>query len=56
MDNRVPNYLRMENMKWKRRNEIRTLLFKLRCGNLEEKNKYWLEIGGRISFLCCKRG
>ena len=42
MENRVPNYLRVENMEGKRGNEIRAL-FKLRC-DLEEKNKYWLGI------------
>jgi len=35
--------LRVENLEWKRRDEIRAL-FKLRSGNLEEKNKYWLGI------------
>ncbi|EGI61046.1 hypothetical protein G5I_10736 [Acromyrmex echinatior] len=39
MENRISNYLRIENMEWKRGDEIKTL-FKLRCGNLEEKNKY----------------
>jgi len=35
MENKVSNYLRMENMEWKREDKIR-MLFKLRCGNLEE--------------------
>jgi len=37
----------VENLEWKRRDEIRAL-FKLRSGNLEEKNKYWpgIEKGG----------
>ncbi|KYM75654.1 hypothetical protein ALC53_13717 [Atta colombica] len=42
-ENRVSNYLKVENMEWKRGDEIKAL-FKLRCGNLEEKNKYWLGI------------
>jgi len=33
----------VENMEWKRGDEIR-VLFKLRYGNLEEKTKYWLGI------------
>ena len=41
MKNRVSNCLRMKNVKWKRGDEIRAL-FKLRCDNLEEKNKFWL--------------
>ena len=51
MKNRIPNYLRVENMEQKRRDEIRAL-FKLRCGNLEEKNKYLLEIEERGCLFC----
>jgi len=41
----------VENMEWKRGDEIRAL-FKLRYGNLEEKNKYWLGIeeGGYLFY------
>jgi len=51
MENRVPNYLRVENMEWKRGDEIRAL-FKLRCDNLEEKNKYWLGIEEGECLFC----
>jgi len=41
MEDRIPNYLRMENG----REEIRALFkLKFRRDNLEEKNKYWLRI------------
>jgi len=43
MENKILNYLRVKNMEWKRGDEIR-VLFKLRCSNLEEKDKYWLGI------------
>ncbi len=54
MENRVPNYLRVENMEWKRGDEIRAL-FKLRCDNLEEKNKYWLGIEEGECLFCGER-
>jgi len=50
MKNKVSNYLKVENMEWKRGDEIRAL-FKLRC-NLEEKNKYWLGIEKGKCLFC----
>ncbi|KYN50324.1 hypothetical protein ALC62_12461, partial [Cyphomyrmex costatus] len=48
----LPVYLKLENLKdWKRRDEVRALM-KLRCGNLEEDNKYWLEEGKRKCIFC----
>jgi len=35
--------LRKENLEEGKRGEEMRALFKLRCGNLEEGNKYWIE-------------
>ncbi|KYQ58106.1 hypothetical protein ALC60_02913 [Trachymyrmex zeteki] len=40
--NGTPLYLRQKNLKDWKRDEVRALM-KLRCGNLEEDNKYWIE-------------
>ncbi|KYQ60725.1 hypothetical protein ALC60_00216 [Trachymyrmex zeteki] len=53
IENRVPNYLRTENIEWRRGDEIRALI-KLRCGNMEEKNKYWLGKEERTCLFCDK--
>jgi len=37
---RVPEHLRKENLGERKRGEEVKALFKLRCGNLEEGNKY----------------
>ncbi|KYM96955.1 hypothetical protein ALC62_12371 [Cyphomyrmex costatus] len=48
----IPVYLKMENLKdWKKGDEVRALM-KLRCGNLEEDNKYWIEEGKRKCIFC----
>ncbi|KYM77119.1 hypothetical protein ALC53_12414 [Atta colombica] len=39
IENRLPNYLRSENMKIRKGGEMRALI-KLRCRNLERKNKH----------------
>jgi len=39
---RVPRYLKKENIEDLKKDEVKALV-KLRCGNLEQVNKYWLD-------------
>jgi len=51
----LPGYLRTERVEreWKEGDEIRAMM-KLRCGNMEEGNKYWLENNRKICLFCGK--
>jgi len=43
LEERGPRYLKKENIEdLSKEDEVRALI-KLRCGNLEQKNKYWLD-------------
>jgi len=53
-NSRVPEYLRKENLGEGKRGKEMRVLFKLRCGNLEEDNKYWVEERIRKSIFCGK--
>lgn len=48
-----PRYLWNENLEKRKGVGIRALV-KLRCGNLEEDNKYWLDKDKRICRFCKK--
>ncbi|KYM98815.1 hypothetical protein ALC62_10462 [Cyphomyrmex costatus] len=53
---RGPAYLRMTRSELVNRGDEVRALAKLRCGNLEEANKYWLEEGEERKCIFCKKG
>jgi len=54
LEGKVPRYLKKENIEdFKKGDEIRALI-KLRCGNLEQANKYWLE--EKLRCIFCEKG
>jgi len=53
-EGRVPRYLEREKLKRTEMGEGVRALVRLRCGNLEEWNKYWLEENKRLCSFCGK--
>jgi len=56
LDGRGPRYLRKENGETLNKSEKVRALVKLRCGNLESANKYWLGEEEWICVLCRNAG
>jgi len=52
VEGRVPRYLGRENLEKIGMGEGVRALVRLRCGNLEEWNKYWLEENKRLCSFC----
>jgi len=50
----VPKYLRLESKKETQKGKGTRALMKLRCGNMEEENKYWLEEKWKLCVFCGK--
>lgn len=47
-----PRYLTKENLKEVSRGDEVRALINLRCGNMEQENKYWLEENQRVCLFC----
>ncbi|XP_039315398.1 uncharacterized protein LOC120359971 [Solenopsis invicta] len=52
LDVKLPNYLKSRNVEDLNRGEKIRAKIKVRCGNLEQTNKYWLEERQRLCIFC----